>query len=132
MPLNDLERGAEGAHRWALTLAAPALERLAPLWRLLPLPAAESELAGSIKGNAALTGRWPALASQGALDADGVRLGQTRVRRVQARWQLDMTRATAAASRVTGLSVLRIDPCPAVPLAVRFIQAMPFSAAWRR
>ncbi len=86
--------------RWTLTLAAPALERLAPLWRLMPLPAAESDLAGSIKGSAALTGRWPALATQGALDADGLRVGQTRVRRAQARWQLDMTSAGPADARM--------------------------------
>ena len=41
-------------------------------------------------------------------------------------------RATAPASRVTALSVLIIEPCPARPRAVSFIQAMPFSAASMR
>ena len=38
-------------------------------------------------------------------------------------------RATAADSRLTALSSLIIEPCPARPRAVSFIQAMPFSAA---
>jgi hypothetical protein len=41
-------------------------------------------------------------------------------------------RATAAVSRETALSVLIIDPWPARPRAVSFIQAMPFSAASTR
>ncbi len=42
------------------------------------------------------------------------------------------SRATAAVIRVTALSGLIIDPWPAVPRAVSFIQAMPFSAASMR
>ena len=38
-------------------------------------------------------------------------------------------RATAWSARVTALSRLIIEPCPARPRAVSFIQAMPFSAA---
>ena len=38
-------------------------------------------------------------------------------------------RATAAASELTALSSLIIEPCPARPRAVRRIQAIPFSAA---
>ena len=38
-------------------------------------------------------------------------------------------RATAALSAVTALSGCRIEPWPALPLAVSRIQAMPFSAA---
>ena len=41
-------------------------------------------------------------------------------------------RATAAASPVTALSRLIIEPWPARPRAVSFIQAMPFSAASMR
>ena len=41
-------------------------------------------------------------------------------------------RATAAASSVTALSRLIIEPWPARPRAVSFIQAMPFSAASMR
>ena len=42
------------------------------------------------------------------------------------------SRATAALSRATALSSLTIDPWPARPRAVSFIQAMPFSAASMR
>ncbi len=38
-------------------------------------------------------------------------------------------RATAVASLLTAFSSLIIEPCPARPRAVSFIQAMPFSAA---
>jgi hypothetical protein len=38
-------------------------------------------------------------------------------------------RATASASVVTALSGWRIDPWPALPVAVRRIHAIPFSAA---
>ncbi len=37
-------------------------------------------------------------------------------------------RPSASDSAVTALSVWIIDPCPAVPVAVSFIQASPFSA----
>ncbi len=40
--------------------------------------------------------------------------------------------ATAAANSVTALSLLVIDPWPAVPRAVSFIHAMPFSAVSTR
>ena len=89
-------RGSGAADRWTITLAAPGLERLAPLWRLLPMAAAEGALAGSIKGSAALNGRWPALATRGTLDADGLRIGQTQVRHARARWQVDMSGARPA------------------------------------
>ena len=42
------------------------------------------------------------------------------------------SRATASQSSVTALSWLIIDPCPARPVAVSFIQAMPFSAVSMR
>jgi translocation and assembly module TamB len=89
-------RRSSAADHWKITLTAPGLERLAPLWRLLPLPAAEGALAGSITGSAALSGRWPALATQGTLNADGLRIGQTQVRHAQARWQVDMSGARPA------------------------------------
>ena len=88
--------GAGAADRWTLTFAAPALEQLAPLWRLLPLPPSEATLAGSLQGSASLSGRWPTLATRGTLDADGLRVGQTQVRRAQAQWQVDMTGARPA------------------------------------
>jgi translocation and assembly module TamB len=88
--------GAGANDQWAIKLAAPGLERLAPLWHLLPMPAAAGALAGSIKGDATLSGRWPALATRGTLDADGLRVGQTQVSHGQARWQVDMSGARPA------------------------------------
>ena len=41
-------------------------------------------------------------------------------------------RATASDSSVIALSRWIIEPCPAVPSTVSFIQCMPFSAVWIR
>ena len=90
--------GNAAADAIELTLAAPELARLTPLWRLLMLPAgskAELTLAGALRGNASLRGRWPALSTRGQLDGSGLRLalpGRTAsrldARSLQARWQL--------------------------------------------
>jgi translocation and assembly module TamB len=80
-------RGAADA--WKATLAAPALEKLAPLWRLGPSPAGEETLAGALNGQMTLSGRWPALATDGHLEAGALRIGSTHVEHAQARWQVD-------------------------------------------
>ena len=82
--------------RWTLVLAAPALQQLAPLWRLGPSPSGEGALAGAATGNASVAGRWPAIATQGQLEATGLKLGQTSVQRAQARWQVDSKTDSAA------------------------------------
>ncbi|HEX6706996.1 MAG TPA: translocation/assembly module TamB domain-containing protein [Albitalea sp.] len=84
------------ADQWTLTLTAPSLDRLAPLWQMGPTPSGEGALAGSLNANARVAGRWPALATQGQVDANGLKLGQTRIQRAQARWQLDSRSASAA------------------------------------
>jgi translocation and assembly module TamB len=85
------------ADAWKFTLAAPALEKLAPLWRLGPSPDGEDALAGALNGEATLSGRWPALATQGHLDASTLRIGRTNVQRAQARWQVDAKSGSDAA-----------------------------------
>lgn len=42
------------------------------------------------------------------------------------------SRLRASARRAMGFSSLGTDPCPARPVAVSRIQAMPFSAVWSR
>jgi translocation and assembly module TamB len=77
------------ADQWKLVLAAPALDRLAPLWQLGAPATGEGTLAGSANGSASVSGRWPAIATHGQLEASHLRVGQTRVQLAQARWQVD-------------------------------------------
>jgi translocation and assembly module TamB len=84
------------ADAWDLSLAAPALKQLAPLWQLGPAPSGESALAGSLTASAHVAGRWPLVATQGQLEANALRLGRTGVERARARWQVD-THSTDAA-----------------------------------
>ena len=85
----SLVTGQAAAHadRWTLAVAAPALDRLAPLWRLLQTPGADATLAGAINATARLSGRWPLLTTEGQMDASGLRVGRTRIQQAQARWQ---------------------------------------------
>ena len=79
-----------GEHQLALKAEAPTLNRLQPLWRLLPGLSASTTLAGSLQVDATLDGRWPALRSSGRLDATGLRAGDTGVQQARARWQVGM------------------------------------------
>jgi len=72
--------------RWDLVLNAPALERVAPLWQLGA--AGDGTLAGALSGRVQVAGRWPAVTTQGQVDASGLRIGRTSTKQVQARWQL--------------------------------------------
>ena len=80
--------GGAGGDRWDLTLAAPALARLAPLWLLLQPAGADGRLAGTLSASARVTGRWPEIATQGELDANALRAGTLSLQAAQARWQL--------------------------------------------
>lgn len=93
-------RQAAAADQWKLALAAPALDQLAPLWQLGAPAAGEGALAGSANGSATFAGRWPAIATQGQLEANNLRLGQTRVQLAQARWQVDARSGGAADATV--------------------------------
>ena len=75
------------ADRWTVAVAAPALDRLTPLWRLLQTAGTDATLAGSISATARLSGRWPLLTTEGQMDASGLRVGRTRIQQAQARWQ---------------------------------------------
>ncbi|HEV7915323.1 MAG TPA: translocation/assembly module TamB domain-containing protein, partial [Albitalea sp.] len=88
------------ADRWTLALSAPALQPLAPLWRMGPSPAGENSLGGTLSVNASVAGRWPALATQGRIEANALKLGNTSVQRAQARWQVDSKTDSAADAAV--------------------------------
>ncbi len=87
---------ARGAgDRWDVQLDAPALDRLAPLARLMQAAPGSADLAGSITLSAHATGRWPALTTDGELDARALRWDAWRVRRAEARWQARHARRCA-------------------------------------
>jgi translocation and assembly module TamB len=83
--------GNGSGDRWDLVLAAPALERLAPLSRLVAGSPAELGAAGTLNAKVHVDGRWPVLTTQGQLDANGLRLAGASVQKAQARWQMGTT-----------------------------------------
>jgi translocation and assembly module TamB len=82
---------AGAADRWTLSLAAPALQRLAPLWRLLATAPGGAAPAGAVQASARVEGRWPRLSTQGQLIATGLRVAGLGAQQVQARWQAGTT-----------------------------------------
>ncbi len=73
---------------WDVTIAAPSLDRLAPIYRLFQPRGASTAFTGALVASAKATGRWPAMSTQGELAASGVRVGDASVQRAQAKWQL--------------------------------------------
>ena len=76
--LADAQLGilADGSSdRWELRAQMPALNRIQPLWRLLLDGNADSRLAGALSAQATLSGRWPAVTTQGQLTASDLQLG---------------------------------------------------------
>jgi len=80
--------GNGASDRWDLALEGPSLNRLAPLLKLLQPSATDSTLAGSVSASARITGRWPTMASEGQLEANGLRFGAASAQRAQAKWRL--------------------------------------------
>ena len=93
------DTGAAGGRddRWDLSVDAPMLEAVSPLWRLLQ-PAAASgaapaALSGAVHGSAHVDGRWPAMTLQGDLDASDLHVDAMALQRAQARWRVGTTEA---------------------------------------
>jgi len=86
--------GHDGAgDAWDAAIAAPALARLAPLWRLLAAdrrasPASAPPVSGALNANAHVSGRWPLLTTHGQLEGSSLRIGDLTARKAQAQWQL--------------------------------------------
>ena len=94
---------------WDLALDGPALNRLAPVFKLLQPAGADATLAGVLNANAHVTGRWPALATQGHLEASALRVGTLAVQKAQARWALgsSATALVEAQATLTQASVVQ-------------------------
>ncbi len=91
--LGSLEDGA--ADRWELKADMPALKRLQPLWRLWLDRGADARLAGALQAKAEVSGRWPALRTQGQLEGSSLQFGNASAQRAKANWSLG-TQADAA------------------------------------
>ena len=97
--------GAAESDRWELTLAAPTLARLAPLYGLFLPAGSDATLAGSLQADATLSGRWPAVTTQGTLSASALRVGDLSVQQAAGRWQLGSS-ANAAVDAQLALTQL--------------------------
>jgi len=84
-------RGAGANDAWTVQLDGNALERLAPLFKLTQPAGADASLAGRVSASGQITGRWPAVSTQGQLEANALRVGGTKVDRAQGRWQAGST-----------------------------------------
>jgi translocation and assembly module TamB len=89
-----LDREGSG-DAWDAAVAAPALNRLAPLWHLMQAPSGASNTTtltsapnGALSANAHVAGRWPALTTRGRLEATDLHFGALRAQAAHARWQL--------------------------------------------
>ena len=80
-------RGSTGDD-WQLSVDAPSLDRLAAWLGPRGRAIAAAPLAGSLTAKAHVEGRWPALRSDGELQASGLRHPALTVRRADARWRL--------------------------------------------
>ncbi|KQW40398.1 translocation/assembly module TamB domain-containing protein [Rhizobacter sp. Root404] len=86
--------GSGASDVWDVRVDGPALARLAPVFQLFQPAGADTTLAGALNAKARITGRWPALSTQGELDASALRAGALSLQRAQASWTIG-TSATA-------------------------------------
>ena len=86
---------------WEVSVDAPALARLAPVYRLLQPAAADAALAGTLTARVQLSGRWPALTTQGELEANALRVGAVSVGNAQGRWSLGSSATAPVEAQLT-------------------------------
>jgi translocation and assembly module TamB len=80
---------AEGsADHWELKAEMPTLKKLQPLWKLLLGAGSDARLDGNLQAEARIDGRWPALSTQGRLDASALQFGALQIKHADARWTL--------------------------------------------
>jgi translocation and assembly module TamB len=84
--LDSLAEG--GGDHWNLKAELPTLQKLQPLWKLLLGAGSDARLAGKLNAEASVDGRWPALSTQGRLDAGALQLGTLQLKHAEAHWTL--------------------------------------------
>ena len=80
--------GSGSADAWDVSVDGPALNKLAPVFALFQPAGADATLAGTLSAKARVTGRWPAMSTQGQLDVNALRAGALSVQKAQATWTL--------------------------------------------
>ena len=73
---------------WDVVIDGPALNKLAPVYRLFQPAARDAALAGTLHANLHASGRWPGLTTRGELDANALRIGTVNVAKAQGHWTL--------------------------------------------
>ena len=84
-------RGDGANDAWAVQLDGKALDRLAPLFKLVQPAGADTTLAGQLSASGQISGRWPTVSTTGQLEANALRVGGTKLDRAQGRWQAGST-----------------------------------------
>jgi len=103
-----LDARADGsADHWDLKAELPSLKKLQPLWKLVSDAGSDTRLDGKLRAEARIDGRWPALSTQGRLDAGELQVGALQLQRAEARWTLG-TRADAPLDAQLELGPLRL------------------------
>ena len=105
--------GDGAGDRWEVRVDGPALNRLAPLYKLLQPNASDSTVAGTLSGSARLAGRWPLMTSEGQLDASSLRVGTASVQRAQATWKLGTSADAPAEVQATLTEAALTQTAPA-------------------
>ena len=113
--------GNGAADHWDLSVDAAALNRLAPVFKMLQPADADATLAGTLNAKAQVTGRWPALATQGQLDAKALRVGAVSVQSAQARWTLGSS-ATAPVEAQATLTQASLTQSGAIGPSIETLQ----------
>jgi len=111
-----LASGGNGAgDAWDLSIDAPALARLAPVYRLLQPDAADAALAGTLNATAHVSGRWPALATQGQLEANALRVGTIGVQKAQGHWTMGTSPNAPVDAQLSVTQAATVAPPGAAP-----------------
>ena len=86
---------------WDLAFEGSALTRLVPVFKLFRPIGADASLSGALTANAHVTGRWPALATTGQLEASTLRVGALSVHKAQAHWTMGTSATAPVEAQVT-------------------------------
>jgi translocation and assembly module TamB len=107
-------RGDGASDAWAVQIDGKALDRLAPLFKLVQPAGADATLAGQLSASGHIVGRWPSVSTQGQLEANALRVGGTKIERAQGRWQAGSTGDAPLDVQLT-LSRVALPPSGATP-----------------
>ncbi len=93
--------GNGSADAWDVRVDGNALAKLAPVFKLFQPAGADATLAGTLSATARVTGRWPAMTTQGRLDANALRAGAFSAQKAQATWTLGTSASAPVEANVT-------------------------------